>query len=207
MTVGEMLRTIIVAGLSAGFFAASAAGAMAEDLFFFEPVTINSPILTELRVGVTFAGVELNEDVLILPASIDPGKVQNLTLEAIYGGIDLDVFNVPGDIRPVLGASLSLNDADSWAWAGINYHVTLLDPVFFEFTLGGVVHNGYLENPPEGRDAYGCRALLYASGGFGVNINEFSTATVTLDHGSHARACGSTNPGFNAISLKYGYKF
>ena len=184
-----------------------ASGAVAEDLFFFEPVTINSPILTELRVGVTFAGVELNEDVLFLPATIDPAKMQNLTLEALYGGVDLDVFNVPGDIRPVVGASLSLNNLDSWVWAGINYHLEIIKPLFFEFTLGGVVHNGYLENPPPGRDAYGCRGLVYLSGGFGLDLNEQSTVTVMLDHGSHGKACGPTNPGFNAISLKYGHKF
>ena len=69
-------------------------------------------------------------------------------------------LRMSGEIRPVLGASLSLNNADSWAWAGINYHVTLLDPVFFEFTLGGVVHNGYLENPPEGREPPGLKSRL-----------------------------------------------
>jgi hypothetical protein len=30
---------------------------------------------------------------------------------------------------------------------------------------------------------------------------------LTLDHGSHARLCGTQNPGFNALSFKLGYIF
>jgi lipid A 3-O-deacylase len=179
--------------------------AQANDLFF-KPVTAGSPLLTELRVGATTAAVELNESVLFLPGQVDL-RLSNITAEAIFGGIDLDVFDIPGDLRPVLGASLSVNGTDSWAWAGVNYHVSMLEPLFFEFTLGGVVHNGYLDNPPAGRDAYGCRALIYASGGFGVKLSDSMTASLTLDHGSHARLCGTQNPGFNALSFKLGYIF
>lgn len=201
-----MYRSCRIVVLGAMLALASVSGAAAEGLTP-KPVTVTSPLLTEFRVGVTFAAVELNEAVLFLPGQIDFARVHNITGEAIFGGIDLNVLDVPGDIRPVLGASVSLDGNDSWAWAGLNYHVEMLEPLFFEFTLGGTIHDGYLDNPPPGRDAYGCRALIYASGGFGVRMSETLTAMVTLDHGSHARLCGSTNPGFNALSFKLGYTF
>lgn len=197
----------IVTSLLALLALGATPGAVAAQASAVDPLASSLPWLSEVRLGVTTAAVELNEAVLILPAEVNLGRVSNITGEALFEGFDLSAVNVPGEIRPVLGASLNVLGGDSWAWAGLNYHVALLEPVFFEFTLGGTVHNGYLDNPPPGRDAYGCRALIYASGGFGVNLSDTMTVSLTLDHGSHAKMCGATNPGFNALSLKLGYKF
>lgn len=174
---------------------------------FFKPITLNDPILSELRVGASFEGVELNETVLILPGVVPLDRLHKLSVEAIFGGVDLNVLNLYGDFRPVIGGTFSLSGEDSWLWGGLNWHAPIIDPVWFEFTAGATVHNGYLENAPAGRRAYGCRALLYLSGTFGIDLNDNLTASVNLEHGSHAKTCGANNPGFNAVGLKLGYKF
>ena len=200
---GRNMRHLL-ASLAVFFCVCLPAGA--QDLFF-KPITMDSAILSELRVGATFEGVELNETVLILPGVVPLDRLHKLSVEAIFGGVDLNVLRLMGEFRPVVGGTVSLSGDDSWLWAGINWHTPIIDPVWFEFTLGGTVHNGYLENPPPGRDAYGCRALLYLSGTFGVDLTENLTASVNLEHGSHAKVCGATNPGFNAVGFKLGYKF
>lgn len=174
---------------------------------FWKPVTLNDPILSELRVGAAFEGVELNESVLILPGVVPLDRLHKLSVEAVFGGVDLNVLNLYGDFRPVAGGTFSLSGEDSWLWGGLNWHAPIIDPVWFEFTAGATVHNGYLDNAPPGRRAYGCRALLYLSGTFGVDLTENLTASVNLEHGSHAKTCGATNPGFNAVGFKLGYKF
>lgn len=180
--------------------------AQAEGLYF-KPVTVDSPILSELRIGASFEGVHLNETVLILPGVVPLDRLHKLSVEAIFGGVDLNVLNLWGEFRPVVGGTASFAGGDSWIWAGVNWHTPIIDPVWFEFTFGGTVHNGYLDNPPPGRDAYGCRALIYASGALGVNLTENLTASVNLEHGSHGKACGPVNPGFNTVGFKLGYKF
>lgn len=181
--------------------------ASAQELFF-KPVTMDSQILTELRVGAAFEGVELSDSLIFLPGVVPLDRLHKLSVEAIFGGIDLNVLNLVGEFRPVIGGTFSLSGRDdSWVWGGVNYHVQMLDPYWFEFTLGGTVHDGALENPAPGRDAYGCRALIYASGAFGVDITDNLTASVNLEHGSHATLCGKQNPGFNTVGFKLGYKF
>ena len=174
---------------------------------FFKPVTLDDPILSELRVGASFEGVELNESVLFLPGVVPLDRLHKLSVEAVFGGVDLNVLNLYGDLRPVVGGTFSLSGEDSWLWGGVNWHVQALDPLWFEFTAGATVHNGYLENAPAGRRAYGCRALIYLSGAFGIDLTENLTASVNLEHGSHASTCGATNPGFNTVGFKLGYKF
>lgn len=180
--------------------------AQAQDLFF-KPVTMSDPILTELRVGGAFEGVELNEAVLVLPAVVPLDRLHKVSVEAIFGGVDLNVLNLYGEFRPAVGGTLSLSGEDSWVWGGLNWHAPIIDPVWFEFTVGATVHNGYLDNAPPGRRAYGCRGLLYLSGTLGVDLTENLTASINLEHGSHAKACGSNNPGFNAVGVRLGYKF
>ncbi len=193
-----------IAGLVFG--ALSLTQAHAQELFF-KPVTVNDPILSELRVGASFEGVELNETVLILPGVVPLDRLHKLSVEAIFGGVDLNVLNLYGDFRPVVGGTLSLSGEDSWLYAGVNWHAPIIDPVWFEFTAGATIHNGYLDNAPDGRRAYGCRGLLYLSGAFGVDLTENLSASINLEHGSHAKVCGANNPGFNAVGFKLGYKF
>jgi hypothetical protein len=166
-----------------------------------------APILTELRFGASFEGVELSEDLVVLPGVVPFERLHKLSVEAIFGGVDLDVLDLIGEFRPVVGGTFSLTGEDSWLWAGVNWHTPVIDPVWFEFTLGGTVHDGYLDNAPPGRDAYGCRALIYASGAVGVDLTESLTASINLEHGSHGKMCGSVNPGFNSVGFKLGYKF
>lgn len=193
----------IIAGL---LLVLGATQAQAQDLYF-EPVKADSPLLSELRFGASFEGVELNEDILILPGVVPLDRLHKLSVEAIFGGVDLNVLNLYGDFRPVVGGTVSLTGEDSWVWGGVQWHAPIIDPVWFEFTTGLTVHNGYIENAPPGRRAYGCRGLLYLAGAFGVDLTENLSASINLEHGSHAKTCGPTNPGFNAVGFKLGYKF
>ena len=101
---------------------------------FWKPVTLNDPILSELRVGAAFEGVELNETVLILPGVVPLDRLHKLSVEAVFGGVDLNVLNLYGDFRPVAGGTFSLSGEDSWLWGGLNWHAPIIDPVWFGTT-------------------------------------------------------------------------
>jgi hypothetical protein len=172
-----------------------------------EPIAGVTPILSEFRFGAAFEGVELNETVLLLPGVVPLDRLHKLSFEAVFGGIDLNVFKWAGNLYPTVGGTISLTGEDSWLYAGVTWHVPLLDPLYFEFGLGGAVHNGHLSDAPDGRHNFGCRALIFAQGAFGVNLGDNWTATVNLEHGSHATLCGTNNQGFNSVGAKLGYRF
>lgn len=177
------------------------------ETFLSEPVPNETPILSELRFGGAFEGVELNETVLILPGVVPLDRLHKFTVEAVFGGIDLNVFKWAGSLYPTVGGTISLTGDDSWLYAGVTWQLPILDNFYFEYGMGAAIHNGYLHDAPAGRRNYGCRALIFAQGAFGVNLGDNWTATINLEHGSHATLCGGDNQGFNSVGIKLGYKF
>lgn len=177
------------------------------EAFLSEPVANETPILSEFRFGGAFEGVELNETVLILPGVVPLDRLHKFSFEAVFGGIDLNVFKWAGSLYPTVGGTISLTGEDSWLYAGVTWHLPLFDNFYFEYGMGATVHNGYLSDAPAGRRNFGCRALIFAQGAFGVNLGDNWTATINLEHGSHATLCGTNNQGFNSVGIKLGYKF
>lgn len=165
-------------------------------------------LVSEIRGGISFEGVELDEQLLLLPTTIPLERPHKLSVELYVGSPDLDLFKWIGAPRPVVGATISTTGLESWAKAGLSWHVPVFDtPFFIEGLLGAAIHDGYLFDAPPGRRNFGCRTLLYEQVTIGANITESMTASVNFEHGSHAWLCGPTNAGFNSVGFRLGYKF
>jgi lipid A 3-O-deacylase len=170
--------------------------------------TAQDSFVSEVRGGISFEGVELDEDLLLLPTTIPLDRPHKLSFELLFGSPDMELFKWIGAPRPVIGATISLTGRESWASAGLSWHIPVFDtPIFVEGTLGAAVHDGYLVDAPPGQKNFGCRTLIYEQVTIGANISETMTASVNFEHGSHAWLCGQTNDGFNSVGFRLGYKF
>jgi hypothetical protein len=172
------------------------------------PGLAQSDILSEVRVGASFEGVELDENMLMLPTTVPLDRLHKASFEVLFRSPDIDAFAWIGSPKPVIGATLSLSGEDSWAKAGLSWEVPIGDsPVFVGAQLGATIHDGHLFDAPEGRRNYGCRTLFYGQATIGFHVTEQVTASLNFEHGSHAWTCGQTNSGFNSVGFKLGYKF
>lgn len=188
----NILKSLLVAALALWANAASA-----QDSF-----------VSEIRGGFSFEGVELDEELLLLPTTVPLDRLHKVSFELLFRSPELDVFKWIWAPRPVIGATISLTGRESWAHAGLSWHVPVFEtPFFVEGTLGGAIHDGRLYNAPPGQKNFGCRAIFYGQATLGANIAENLTATLNFEHGSHAWTCGQTNDGFNAVGFRLGYKF
>lgn len=172
------------------------------------PAAAQDSILSEVRAGFSFEGVELDEQFLLLPTTIPLDRPHKLSFELLFRSPEIDAFKWIGAPRPVIGATISTTGLESWASAGLSWHIPVFEtPLFVEGTLGVAVHDGYLVDAPAGRRNFGCRGLLYEQVTLGANLSETMTASVNFEHGSHAWLCGQTNDGFNSVGFRLGYKF
>lgn len=172
------------------------------------PALGQSDIVSELRVGAAFEGVELNPAFPLLPESVPLDRLHKVSFEVLFRSPEVDAFAWLGSPRPSVGATISLSGEDSWAKAGLSWQWQLGEtPLFVGAELGGAIHNGYLHDAPEGRRNFGCRTLFYGQATIGADIADKVTASLNFEHGSHAWTCGPVNSGFNAVGFRLGYRF
>jgi lipid A 3-O-deacylase len=162
----------------------------------------------EIRFGASFEGVELDENLALLPTTVPLDRLHKLSFEVLFGSPDLELFEWIGAPRPVVGATISTTGDDSWVKAALSWEWHIADtPIFVGGQLGATVHDGHLFDAPPGRRNFGCRTLLYGQATLGADIAENLTASLNFEHGSHAWTCGETNAGFNSVGFRLGYKF
>lgn len=165
-------------------------------------------IVSEIRGGISFEGVELDENLLLLPTTIPLDRPHKLSLELLFGSPDNDLFKWIGAPQPAIVTTISLTGLESWAAAGLSWNIPVLEtPFFVEGMLGAAVHNGHLFDAPPGEKNFGCRTVFYGQATIGAKISETMTASINFEHGSHAWLCGQTNDGFNSVGFRLGYKF
>jgi hypothetical protein len=165
-------------------------------------------IVSEVRGGISFEGVELDEELLLLPTTIPLDRPHKLSFELLFRSPEIDAFKWIGAPRPAIVTTISLTGLESWAAAGLSWHVPVFEtPFFVEGMLGAAIHDGHLFDAPPGEKNFGCRTVLYGQATIGANISESMTASLNFEHGSHAWLCGQTNDGFNSVGFRLGYKF
>ena len=138
----------------------------------------------------------------------------------IFSGNDEDGVNVNAEIlftspdflkwilapRPHIGGSFNTAGDTSQAYLGLTWDFDLTDSIFFEFSFGGAVHNGELDDDKMDRKALGCRVLFRESAALGWRFNEHHSLSVMLDHISNASLCDD-NEGLDTLGVRYGYRF
>jgi hypothetical protein len=113
----------------------------------------------------------------------------------------------PGwELRPHLGAGLNTADDTSQIYAGLTAGTTLGRWGFFEFGVGGSVHDGELETPDPGKKELGCPALFHLATSLGVNIGEHSSLSGYVEHSSNSGIC-EANEALDNAGIRYGFRF
>jgi lipid A 3-O-deacylase len=166
--------------------------------------------ISELRAGLYLHDVELKVafPFAVDPSTIDLGKWQNLSLEALFDLPDADLVRWIGSPRIGLGTALNFAGKESYARLAAVWHVPIFETgLFVEPMIGGAVHNGYLANAPEGQRNLGCRFLYFYGANVGYDISPKMTAMVSFEHASHWAQCSPTeNDGINRLGFRLGWK-
>lgn len=118
-----------------------------------------------------------------------------------------DFMQILWSPRPHIGGSYNTSGDTSQAYLGMTWDLDLTDQIFFEFSLGGAIHDGKLDDDPRNqRKALGCRVLFRESVALGWHFNEHHSLSLMLDHISNASLC-KNNEGLDTLGIRYGYKF
>jgi lipid A 3-O-deacylase len=81
------------------------------------------------------------------------------------------------------------------------------DPrVFLNGSLGGAVHDGYIDSGPSDRKLLGSRVLFRESAEGGYQLTPVISVSILLDHISNANL-GRHNAGITSAGARLGFKF
>ena len=183
-------RAYVLMALSLVWFPGAPAGAQ-------EETPRGAPkAISEMRLGVMRHGVHVFVD----------AEEEGLDVNAEVLFTSPDFMRILLSPRPHLGGSLNTSGDTSQLYFGLTWDVDLFDPVFFELSFGGAVHDGETNDDGEDQKALGCRVLFRESLSLGWRFDEHHSLSVMLDHISNAQLCDH-NEGLDTLGLRYGYRF
>lgn len=124
------------------------------------------------------------------------------------GEIDfVPVFHVlDGSIHPEIGASVTTNNATSYAYADMKYEILEPSGLFFGAGLGLAVHDGYLAATSPYHNGLGSRVLFHIPLEAGVAFADHYRVSIYFEHVSNAYLT-SPNEGLDNIGVRFGYRF
>jgi len=162
------------------------------------------------------------------PDWIDEGKFGVLAHDIgflghhIENGEDINgelLFTSPGFLswigspRPHIGGSVNTSGNTSYGYIGLTWSYDLWrdlfrgeDAFFIAGSLGGGVHDGYLDSAPPERKLLGSRVLFRESAEFGYRVTPAVSISIMLDHLSNASIADHNN-GLTNIGIRTGYRF
>lgn len=108
--------------------------------------------------------------------------------------------------RPHLGVSINTTGDTSQAYMGLTWEWQFWRQWFFDFSLGGAIHDGKTTTTLIDRKELGCQVLFRESLDLGYIYAERHSISVFLDHISNAKIC-EKNEGLETVGIRYGYRF
>jgi len=122
-------------------------------------------------------------------------------------------LRVLGAPRPHLGLSINTAGATDYGYIGLTWSgrpwrplLTLPEGLFVAGSLGGSVHDGYLNTAPPERKRLGSRLLFRESVEVGYQLTHRVSVSVMLDHLSNA-GLAHYNQSLNNLGLRVGVTF
>lgn len=159
---------------------------------------------------------------------VDEVKLGGLAHDVTFGGrhvesgadVNLEILFTPPDIlrwigspRPHLGADVNTGGNTSDGYFGLTWGIMLIqslfgagDGIYVNGSLGGAVHDGYLNSAPPGRKKLGSRILFRESGEVGYQLTPNLSVSAIVDHISNANLAKS-NAGITSAGARLGVKF
>src|SRR5207237_8630444 len=154
------------------------------------------------------AGI-LGHDVGFLGHHLEKGP--DVNLEMLFTPPDL--LALSASPRPHIGADINTAGKTSDGYFGLTWGIMLIqslfgasDGVFINGSLGGAVHDGYIDSGPANRKLLGLRVLFRESAELGYQLNPAISVSALLDHISNANL-GRHNMGLTSAGARLGFKF
>jgi lipid A 3-O-deacylase len=160
-------------------------------------------LVDEVKLGV------LGHDVGFLGHHLEAGP--DVNLEILF--TPPDFLSIIGSPRPHLGADLNTAGKTSDGYFGLTWGIMLIqslfgagDGVFVNGSLGGAVHDGYINSGPLNRKLLGSRILFRESAELGYQLTPGINVSALLDHISNANL-GRHNMGITSAGARFGFRF
>jgi lipid A 3-O-deacylase len=167
------------------------------------PAAAQLNIVDEVKAGI------LAHDVGFLGHHLENGP--DVNLEMLFTPPDL--LAVIGSPRPHIGADINTAGKTSDGYFGLTWGIMLIqslfgagDGVFINGSLGGAVHDGYINSGPPDRKLLGTRVLFRESAELGYQLVPGISMSALLDHISNANI-GRHNMGITSAGARLGFKF
>lgn len=140
----------------------------------------------------------------------------------VEGGTDVNLevlfkspefLSIIGAPRPHIGGDINTSGNTSSGYAGLTWRADLIgnlinpgDAIFVTGSLGGAIHDGFIDTAPAGRKRLGSRVLFRESAELGYQITPTFSVAGFIDHISNANFgrhnAGDTNGG-GRIGIKF----
>jgi lipid A 3-O-deacylase len=159
---------------------------------------------------------------------IDEFKIGGMAHDVTFGGrhleggadVNIELLFTPPDIlraigspRPHIGADINTSGNTSQGYFGLTWGIMLIqslfgagDGVFVNGSLGGAIHDGYIDTAPPGRKRLGSRILFRESAELGYQLTPNTSVSAIVDHISNANL-GNHNAGITSAGARLGVKF
>jgi len=167
------------------------------------PASAQLKIVDEVKAGV------LAHDVGFLGHHLEKGP--DVNLEMLF--TPPDVLAIIGSPRPHIGADINTASKTSDGYFGLTWGIMLIqnlfgagDGIFANGSLGGAVHDGYIDSGPPNRKLLGSRVLFRESAELGYQFATGINISAMLDHISNANL-GHHNMGITSAGARLGFKF
>ena len=167
------------------------------------PANAQAKIVDEVKVGA------LAHDVGFLGHHVESGA--DINIEMLFTPPDLLRFI--GSPRPHIGADINTSGNTSDGYFGLTWGIMLIqslfganDGIFANGSLGGAVHDGFIDSAPAGRKRLGSRILFRESAELGYQLTPGVNFSAILDHISNANL-GNHNAGITSAGARFGFKF
>jgi lipid A 3-O-deacylase len=167
------------------------------------PAIAQANIVDEVKVGV------LGHDLGFLGHHLEAGP--DINVEMLF--TPPDVLALIGSPRPHIGADINTAGKTSDGYFGLTWGIMLIqslfgagDGVFINGSLGGAVHDGYIDSGPLNRKLLGSRILFRESAELCYQLTPGINVSALLDHISNANL-GRHNMGITSAGARVGFKF
>jgi lipid A 3-O-deacylase len=182
-----------VAGLCVAAFIS--APALAED---------GGKIVDEVKTGV------LAHDITLGGRAVETKGV-DINGEILFSSPGfLDIIGAP---RPHLGISVNTAGETDQAYFGLTWGLPIFhhiagegDALTIYGSLGGAVHDGFIDSAPDGRKKLGSVILFRESAELGYQLTKMVSFSAIVDHISNANL-GNHNAGITSAGARVGFKF
>jgi len=167
------------------------------------PAEAQVKIVDEVKAGV------LAHDIGFLGHHLEKGP--DVNIEMLFTPPDL--LAVIGSPRPHIGADINTAGKTSDGYFGLTWGIMLIqnlfgygDGIFVNGSLGGAVHDGFIDSGPPNRKLLGSRILFRESAELGYQLVPGINVSALLDHISNANL-GRHNMGITSAGVRFGWGF